>query len=505
EYIAIVDTLKENEYVHKVLPFFERGNAPPIGTSDFFYIKLKGAEDTIQLRQIAEGQNVQIVKQVPYMPLWYILTIRNSTLNNSIDATNYFYETGYFEDVDPAFMFNFRTNCTNDPLFSQLWGLKNNTYSGIDINVCNAWKITRGAGVNVAVVDQGIDPNHNDLLANFHSLSFNAQSGTSPSVFTGASHGTHVAGTIAAIRNNNLQVVGVSPESKIMRISHSLSVSSTASAELASGISWAWQNGADVINNSWGDQGGYYFNQLQSSILDNAIVNAIKQGRQSKGSVVVFASGNFSPVMDYPANSNNDILTVGSVNPNGVRSSFSGYGAKLDVVAPGNDIISTLPYNSIGSMDGTSMAAPHVAGVAALVLSVNPNLSWQQVKYIIETTAQKVRTDLYTYANNPSRPSGTWNDQVGHGLVNAYEAVCLASCTAVANFTNQTVNANQTVTNCFINANNVTVTNNAKLILNAVFETTITGPFEVQLGSELEIKFYKPAICPAIIIKKEAE
>ncbi|MCL1851361.1 MAG: hypothetical protein FWF70_08190 [Bacteroidetes bacterium] len=102
---------------NNVYPFFERGDAPPIGTSDIFYLKLKARNDTALLRNIAEQLYIQIIKEVPYMPLWYILSIRNSVFENSIVASNFFYETGYFEDVDPAFMFNFQPNCTNDPKF----------------------------------------------------------------------------------------------------------------------------------------------------------------------------------------------------------------------------------------------------------------------------------------------------------------------------------------------------------------------------------------------------
>jgi subtilisin family serine protease len=127
-----------------------------------------------------------------------------------------FFETGLFESTDPAFMFNFKPNCTNDPMFDQLWGLSNSSNPGVDVKACDAWNITRGADIKVAVVDQGIYMNHNDLSANISSLSFDAQSGTSPSVFiAGNSHGTHVAGTVAAVRNNNLQVAGVAPESAL--------------------------------------------------------------------------------------------------------------------------------------------------------------------------------------------------------------------------------------------------------------------------------------------------
>lgn len=418
EYSKITDNLKRTQQIKHVLPFFERGNAEPIGTSDIFYLKLKQTEDITKLTELADDQNIQIVKEVPNMPLWYILSIQNSTFNNSIDASNYFYETGYFEEIDPAFMFNYQP-CTNDPLFDQLWGLKNTSYPNIDINVENAWTITKGAGATVAVIDQGIDPNHNDLKANFHSLNFDAQSGIIGSVFEDQKHGTHVAGTIAAVGNNNLQVVGVAYESKIMRVSHRLEISPTASAELASGISWAWQNGADVINNSWGDQGGTYYNQLHSAILEQAITNAMTGGRNGLGCVVIFAAGNTSSVIDYPANYHDAILTVGSISENGNRSSTSGYGPKLDIMAPGSNILSTIPGNRTDFLSGTSMAAPHITGVAALIISKTPSLTREQVTDAIESTAQKVGTYNYTTIRN----NGTWCEQMGYGLVNAFEAV----------------------------------------------------------------------------------
>lgn len=182
EYSKIVASLKQNERIKYVLPFFERGEgADPIGTSDVFYIKLKDVKDSTLLKKVADRLNVQIVKPILYMPEWYILSIQNSAFANAIDATNYFFETGQFGDIDPAFMFDFKPSCTNDPMFKRQWGLQNSSYPGIDVNICNAWTITRGAGVNVAVIDNGIDPNHNDLSANIHHLSFDAKSGTSPS------------------------------------------------------------------------------------------------------------------------------------------------------------------------------------------------------------------------------------------------------------------------------------------------------------------------------------
>jgi len=118
EYAETIEFLKQHEHISCVLPFFERGNNTyPIGTSDIFYLKLKDENDVELLKKVAEQKNVRIVEQIQYMPLWYTLSVKNSAFANSIDATNYFYETGQFYDIDPAFMFDFKPNCAgvNDP------------------------------------------------------------------------------------------------------------------------------------------------------------------------------------------------------------------------------------------------------------------------------------------------------------------------------------------------------------------------------------------------------
>lgn len=195
------------------------------------------------------------------------MVVSNGNNNSSLELGNQFYETGLFEAVDPAFMLYFSNGdeveveegnnlvpiddgnnndatCSYDPDFSKMWGLKNTSNPAYDINACQAWRITQGANVNVAVVDEGIYTAHGDLTANLASWSFDAQSGTSPSVYvSGNSHGTKVAGVIAAVRNNNLHIVGVAPKSIIVPVSHDLTggtnpyfTTSTMSAQLAEGI-----------------------------------------------------------------------------------------------------------------------------------------------------------------------------------------------------------------------------------------------------------------------------
>jgi len=485
EYTNIINDLKQNGQIKYALPFFENGNAPPIGTSDIFYVKLKQIEDTTLLRNLAIQQNVQIIKQVLYMPLWYVLSIQNSSFTNSLEVTNYFYETGYFEDIDPAFMFNFEPSCSNDPEFYQLWGLQNTSNPGIDINVCDAWAITRGAGINVAVVDNIIDKTHRDLANNMHSLHFDLYGGIG-----GSRHGTLVTGVIAAVKDNHLDVVGVAPESKIMGVSHTFGGNVYMHMELASGISWAWQNGADVINNSWYDpQGGIH----HGAILEDAIIDAMTRGRGGKGCVVVFAAGNNGTHhLYYPGNFHDDILTVGAISNDGTRGVFyhgsSNYGKKLDVVAPGVGILSTDYNNGLHSNSGTSLAAPHVSGIAALILSVNPELTGQQVRDIIESTATKIRPDLYNYHSIQERPNGAWNDELGYGLVNAFLAVFKAlneECSDDLPIANGVITKN-TIWNTPIYALGTTIVpDGVTLTIESQVKCDVAASFIVQPGGKL--------------------
>jgi subtilisin family serine protease len=442
-YQSRIDELKKVSGVDEITPYYERGiGKEPIGTSDIFYVRLKGVDqydlpielqeyDTTSLMELCEEHGVRILRSVDYMPDWYVLSITGSDFDNSVDAANHFYESNLFADVDPAFMFNFQANAVNDPMFSQQWGLNNSSNPAYDINIEGAWAITKGYGARIAIIDQGVDISHNDLPSNYSYVHYDAQQGSSISSENAISnHGTHVAGIMTAIGNNNLQIAGVAYEAQLMRISHDLMSIRNIGEELASGISWAWLNGADVINCSWGDSGGEYYNQIYSPLLESAIENALMHGRSQKGTVVVFAAGNCGesgPIMNYPGTCDDRILTVGSINNTGMRSLFSGYGSKLDVVAPGEYILSTLPNDAVGYASGTSMAAPHVSGAAALMIAANPNLTRESVVRIIEQTAQKISPNgSYTYYQYQNRYNGDMNVEVGYGLIDAAKAVAVA-------------------------------------------------------------------------------
>ncbi|GHT26144.1 hypothetical protein FACS189430_12600 [Bacteroidia bacterium] len=259
----------------------------------------------------------------------------------------------------------------SDPDWNQQWGLSNvgqyGGTNGIDIKACNAWSFSTGSNITVAVIDHGIELNHPDLVGNIHPQSYDTHTGTSPSIVRG-DHGTACAGIIGAIRNNNNGISGVAPNSQLMSISNSLTLSTpNIQQHLAAGINWAWSNGSDVISNSWGH------NALQSALITDAINNAVIQGRNGLGCVVVFASGNDNASsVSYPASLAN-VIAVGAISPCGQRKSptscdgenwGSNYGTNLSVVAPGVLIPTT-------DRQGTNGYNPNIAIHTGKYASIN--------------------------------------------------------------------------------------------------------------------------------------
>ena len=424
--------------------FYLTSEGIEVGLSNLFYVKLKTAKDIKELQSMAMDNGVDVLGKNKYMPLWYTLSCNKRTKGNALQMANLFFESNKFSASEPDLMADDSQYCVNDTHFNNQWGLNNTgQYGGgaaFDINYCGARQISTGdQDIIVAVVDQGVEMNHPDLT-NMHALSYDTESNTSPSQVLG-NHGTAVAGIIGANDNNNLGFAGIAPDCPIMSISNSMASTPNSRQRRADGISFAVTNGASVINNSWGSA-------VQYQIIDDAIENAFLQGRGGKGCVVLFAAGNENGAVSYPANSNDNILTVGAMSPCGERKNpgscdgengwGSNFGAQLDVVAPGVLIPTTdrqggAGYNTAGgaagdytqTFNGTSAATPHVAALAALILSENPDIDYETVNDIIESTAQKVGG--YGYSTTGGRPNGTWDDEMGYGLINAQAALQQAS------------------------------------------------------------------------------
>ena len=506
QYWELLADMKQQNNDVIIAPYFKTNINNKIGLSNFFYVKLKEEKDIILLRKMAEQTKTIIVEQDAFMPLWFTLSLTEISKLNTLECCNVFYESGLFQAAEPNLIYENILLCVNDPYFDDQWGLKNTGQFGgmpeIDIKACEAWQLSTGSNVKVAIIDVGVQSYHPDLAANMDSLSYNAAGDSVPQhLYLGGTHRTQCAAIVGAVQNNNEGMSGVAPNCRLMPISFDMGVYSPSAPlefekHLARGINWAWKNGTDVINNSW------VLDTLYGAYIKDAIDSALIRGRNGKGCVMVFAAGNADiPTVAFPARLPS-VIAVGAIHPNGHRKAlvydyiyiyeWAGcYGPELDVVAPGVSILVTTcdDYNNVqyGTDLGTSLAAPHVSGVAALILSANPNLTTQQVRDIIESTAQKVGG--YNYQTTPGRPNGTWHEEMGYGLVNAYAAVQKAMSMCVDTFTNETVTADRTVIGCDnLEVENVTVTNNAKLTLDAPGTITLGPGFKIELGAELEIK-----------------
>ena len=291
----------------------------------------------------------------------------------------------------------------NDPSLGSLWGLSNSGSQGgivtADINADQAWDYGTSTNVVTAVIDTGVDYRHQDLAANIWANSDElagngidddrngyvddtrgwdfANNDNDPMDDNG--HGTHVAGTIGAVGNNGVGVTGVAWSALIMPLKFLDKSGSGSLSDAIEAINYARVNGAKVVNASWG-RGGF------SSALQSAITQYLQAG-----GIFVAAAGNESSnnatTPSYPANYAG-IISVGASTRNDTLASFSNFGTNVPIVAPGQSILSTLPGNAYGTLSGTSMATPHVAGAIALLWGQNPTRTAAQI-----TDAVFVNTD----------------------------------------------------------------------------------------------------------------
>ncbi|WP_439646643.1 S8 family peptidase [Piscibacillus salipiscarius] len=245
------------------------------------------------------------------------------------------------------------------------------------------------------MLDTGIAASHGDLNVSGGYSVF----GDSP-YNDGNGHGTHVAGTVAAL-NNNSGVLGVAPSANLYAVKVLDGNGSGSYAGIAEGIEWAIQNNMDIINMSLG---GSQSSSILKDYADYAYYNA--------GILVVAAAGNsgnswgWSDTVGYPAKYDS-VIAVAAVDQNNNRASFSSHGPAVELAAPGVNIYSTMPGNSYDSLNGTSMASPHVAGVAAQVWQAKPHLSNSQLRSLLNNTAQYLGNSNY----------------YGNGLVQSFDAI----------------------------------------------------------------------------------
>lgn len=283
-------------------------------------------------------------------------------------------------------------------LFEATWTPNDTYYSGYQYGPQNtdteaAWDITRGSSSQeIAVIDSGVDYNHPDLDGKTIKGYDFVDNDYDPMDLN--NHGTHVAGTAAAETNNGQGVAGMAPNTKILAVRALGANGSGSLNDIADAIRYSADVGAEVINLSLGCN-------CDTQTLENAVNYA-----WSKGSVVIAAAGNDGVSTTFEPASYDNVIAVGAVDSNNNRASFSNYGTWVDVTAPGVDIASTVPNGGYAYMSGTSMASPHVAGLAGLLASQGRSNS--NIRAAIEQTA------------DPINGTGTFFE---HGLINSYDAV----------------------------------------------------------------------------------
>lgn len=363
----------------------------------------------------------KLTKQTEYNTF----ALKANTIEDVISIANQIYESGLVDWCHPNFWVEI-VKTTTDPLYNQQYYLSQ--ANDIDINAPEAFEITQGCNnIRVAVIDDGVE-NHEDIngrvLQGFtarNANGFGAPVANLPPVNLNiVGHGQACAGIIGATQNNNLGIGGIAPNSRIIPVNifsdwfiftdinnNQQVLFRETPQDIAASINWAWnanQGNADVISNSWSFGTAAGPGGIDSDAIRQAITNARTQGRfrngVARGCIVVFASGNGGSSVLFPANVDG-VITVGAINRNGSIWNYSSRGSEMDLVAPSGDVnlqgditttdrIGNNGYeagNYTNRFGGTSAACPQVSGVAALILSVNPNLTEVQVRTILQQTA----------------------------------------------------------------------------------------------------------------------
>ncbi|WP_336787322.1 S8 family peptidase [Paenibacillus sp. MMO-177] len=365
-----------------------------------------------QLEQIKKKINAEKIQRIGDT---YVFRSKNMDADRMV---HYFQKSWKTEYVEPHYLY--LTNDTtgdaaniitpNDALYAQYqWNLPS-------IETEKGWGLSKGNDqVIVATMDTGVQADHPDLKGRLMEGTNIVDPKAAPNDDVG--HGTHVAGIIGATVNNGEGVAGISWYNKIMPVKVLDSTGAGSTYSVAQGIIWATDHGAKVINMSLG-------NYAQAEFLHDAIKYAYDHDV-----VLVAASGNDNTDRPgYPA-AYPEVFAVAATDASKNKASFSNYGDYIDVAAPGDSIASTYPGSQYAALSGTSMASPHVAALAGLIRSINPDLNNEEVMDIMRKSA----IDLGDKGKD---------NYYGYGLIDVDKALMAASnyTTALQNFPNQTKN-----------------------------------------------------------------
>lgn len=433
-------------------------DATPLIPTGELYIKRKPSTSDAQARQIFQQYALEIAETRSTDE--YIVKVTSQS-PNPIKITVALQQSNMFDIAEPelATTPDFFFDLPSDELFKDQWHLENkgnhgkwgaNSFiQGADAKVVEAWKYLQSLGskqIIVAVIDAGFDLTHHDLRGDGDKIvkPWDFESDTpDASPRTGNWHGTPCAGVAVAAADGR-GTVGACPNARLMPLRFSY-ISDT---QIEKWFKYALDNGADVISNSWGANDPAF--RLSTRMI-NAIQECASKGRNGKGTIICFAAGNSNQNLTIPGSKPTDIMgfathpaiiAVAASNSKDEFSSYSNYGKQIWVCAPSNgnsgagvtapDVSGTivLPSGGFGyqgydagdytnSFGGTSSACPLVAGICALILSANPNLTATQVRIILRATADRIGGDDNYDTNKHS-------SFFGYGKINALNAVKMA-------------------------------------------------------------------------------
>lgn len=375
-----------------------------------YVVRLKPAIHEMSGNQISRALGAYVKSSIPSQN---IVVVKRAFFESAESAVKTLAQNPLVDVAEPNYIYRIN-KLSNDPMMGQLWGLKNVGQAdpkgqvgvaGVDVGAEQAWDITTGdPNMVVAVIDTGIDFNHPDLAPNLwtNEAEANGQPGVDDdgngviddihgyNAITGTGdamddqgHGSHCSGTIGARGDDGVGIVGVNWNVKLMAVKF-LSASGSGTLEDAlKAIDYATKMGAKVMSNSWGGGG-----------FSQTLLDSIKRSNEA-GALFVAAAGNENNNNDsrpsYPATYDvPNIISVAAVDNKGAKASFSSYGKRtVHLGAPGVNVWSSTG-GSYASFSGTSMATPHVSGVAALVWGHEPALSALQLKERLLATAKPV-------------------------------------------------------------------------------------------------------------------
>lgn len=471
---AAIAELEQFSQVKSVTPWLKDAGGNERGILPELYVKLKPNQDATFLFDLAKSLGIEYKGKQQYLSDVFEFECGKNSAFNSREMAIYLNTDQRVEYADVNYAFFPKVHTVDDSLYFRQWSLENvggmnqwNGTAGADMDLPNAWTLTTGnPAIKIAILDSGVDTLHPDLKPNLLP-GYDATGGNShgyPNTnFPSDGHGTACAGIAAAKGNNHIGVAGVAYDCKIVPVKIFIYIDTTISlppiidttlyeiaysetAFMVNGIGWAWQTaGVDVLSNSWGIPPELApLAPVDQFVVMNVITDAKEQGRGGKGAIQLFSSGNENSGLIWPSNFFTNI-SVGATTNKDKRASFSNYGPGLDVSAPGvqvttTDMLGTAGFSAQDYMldfAGTSAACPNAAGVAALVLSLYPDLSFAELRSVLRISAD----DVGGYAYDSTNTDGTWSSPLGYGRVNAYKALLTAPVLSFAEIPGSDMNA----------------------------------------------------------------